>query len=132
LLMVNGFKYAKILVVEDEKYMRDLYIKLLQEEGYEVDWAADGVSAYEKIIPGKYDLVLLDLMLPKMDGISIIKKLLEKYKSINNLPKIVVLTNLGTDKIMMEAITLGVRGYILKSEVTPDKILLELKNYLNQ
>ena len=130
--MVNGFKYAKILVVEDEKYMRDLYIKLLQEEGYEVDWAADGVSAYEKIIPGKYDLVLLDLMLPKMDGISIIKKLLEKYKSINNLPKIVVLTNLGTDKIMMEAITLGVRGYILKSEVTPDKILLELKNYLNQ
>ena len=132
MLMVNGFKYAKILVVEDEKYMRDLYIKLLQEEGYEVDWAADGVSAYEKIIPGKYDLVLLDLMLPKMDGISIIKKLLEKYKSINNLPKIVVLTNLGTDKIMMEAITLGVRGYILKSEVTPDKILLELKNYLNQ
>ena len=124
MLMVNGFKYAKILVVEDEKYMRDLYIKLLQEEGYEVDWAADGVSAYEKIIPGKYDLVLLDLMLPKMDGISIIKKLLEKYKSINNLPKIVVLTNLGTDKIMMEAITLGVRGYILKSEVTPDKILL--------
>ena len=132
MLMVNGFKYAKILVVEDEKYMRDLYIKLLQEEGYEVDWAADGVSAYEKIIPGKYDLVLLDLMLPKMDGISIIKKLLEKYKSINNLPKIVVLTNLGTDKIMMEAITLGVRGYILKSEVAPDKILLELKNYLNQ
>ena len=122
----------KILIVEDEQYMRDLYIELLKEEGYEVEAAEDGEKAYEMISNNAYDLVLLDLVMPKMSGIAVITKLKDENKPITGFPKIVILTNLGQDSVIAHAVTLGVRGYIIKSDVTPDKILKEVKDYLEQ
>lgn len=122
----------KILIVEDEQYMRDLYTVILKEEGYEVDSAENGEIAYEKIANNGYNLILLDLVMPKMSGIGVLKKLKEENKPITGFPKIVILTNLGQDSVIGEAVSLGVRGYIIKSEVTPDKILKEVKDYLSQ
>ena len=122
----------KILIVEDEQYMRDLYIELLKEEGYEVEAAEDGEKEYEMISNNAYDLVLLDLVMPKMSGIAVITKLKDENKPITGFPKIVILTNLGQDSVIAHAVTLGVRGYIIKSDVTPDKILKEVKDYLEQ
>lgn len=65
----------RILVVEDEPDLRNLYIELLVSEGYQVDQAVDGQEAFDAMRKGGYDLVLLDLMLPKVDGISILQKL---------------------------------------------------------
>ena len=65
----------KILIVEDDQFLREFYQELLQEEGYIVDVAADGEIALKKITEGGFSLVLLDIMLPKMDGINILKTL---------------------------------------------------------
>ncbi|PIR63730.1 MAG: DNA-binding response regulator, partial [Candidatus Pacebacteria bacterium CG10_big_fil_rev_8_21_14_0_10_40_26] len=55
----------KIIIVEDEQYLRELYIQILQQEGYSVDSAEDGDIAFEKLSKNQYDLVLLDVILPK-------------------------------------------------------------------
>ena len=128
----NSNKNKKILVVEDEQYLRDLYVELLTEEGYTVDFAEDGQIGYQKILDNIYDLVLLDLIMPRMPGISLLRKLEEENYAQKQKQKIVILTNLGQDSIIAEAIALGVRGYIIKSDVTPDKILTEVKYYLDQ
>lgn len=128
----SGNKNKKILVIEDEQYLRDLYVELLKEEGYAVDFAEDGQIGYDKIVAEIYDLVLLDLVMPRMPGITLLRKLEEENYSQKQKQKIVVLTNLGQENIIAEAISMGVRGYIIKSDVTPDKILSEVKYYLDQ
>jgi len=125
-------KHKKILVVEDEQYLRDLYVELLTEEGYTVDFAEDGQIGYQKILDNIYDLVLLDLIMPRMPGITLLKKLEEENYDQKQKQKIVVLTNLGQENVIAEAISMGVRGYIIKSDVTPDKILSEVKYYLDK
>lgn len=124
----NGSK--KILVVEDEVYLRDLYVDILKKEGYNVDFAAEGEEALAKMKAGGYDLVLLDIMLPKMDGIQILKKLKqEKPQKPNKV--VLLLTNLGQETVISEGVSLGVRGYLIKSDYTPDQLLEEVKKALN-
>ena len=118
----------KIIVVEDEQYLRDLYIQILQEEGFSVDSAEDGEIGFSKISENAYDLVLLDVILPKMDGLQILEKL-SKLGTIS-FDKIVLLTNLGQDLVVAKAIDYGVRGYMIKSDYTPEEIVNEVKGYL--
>lgn len=126
----NGNGNKKILVVEDEVYLRDLYIEILKQEGYNVDSAAEGEEAFSKMKTGGYDLVLLDIMLPKMDGIQILKKLKEEKPEKPN-KSVLLLTNLGQETIISEGVSLGVRGYLIKSDYTPDQLLAEVKKALN-
>ena len=73
---------SKILVVEDEQHPRELYAMELQDEGYEVDQAANGREAVEKVKANKYDLVVLDIRMPEMDGIEALGKILSRDKKI--------------------------------------------------
>ncbi|PIZ66495.1 hypothetical protein CO051_04065 [Candidatus Roizmanbacteria bacterium CG_4_9_14_0_2_um_filter_39_13] len=118
----------KIIVVEDEEYLRDLYIQILQEEGFSVDSAEDGEIGFDKLSKNTYDLVLLDVILPKMDGLQILEKLSKLSKISFN--KIVLLTNLGQDLVVAKAVDYGVRGYMIKSDYTPEEIINEVKGYL--
>lgn len=121
---------AKILIVEDDQFLREFYQELLQAEGYVVDAAGDGEVALSKIQSNEYNLVLLDIMLPKKDGIQILKDLkIKGAKSPNVI--IVALTNLGQDAIIKECFELGANGYLIKSALNPDQVLTEIKNYLN-
>lgn len=122
----------KILVVEDEQYMRELYTEILAEQGYSVESADNGEKAYEMITQGKFDLILLDLVMPTLSGIDVVRKLRDKYPANVGFPKIVVLTNLGELSTIAEVVSQGVRGYIIKSDVTPDKFLSEVKSYLDE
>lgn len=117
----------KILIVEDDQFLREFYVELLQGEGYAIDAAADGEDGLSKIKLGKYDLVLLDIMLPKKDGIQILKdlKLSPPLKT-----KIVVLTNLGQDAVIKECFNLGAEGYLIKSALNPPEVLAEIKGFL--
>lgn len=72
----------KILIVEDEKNQRDLYAIELQERGYEIDQAVNGKEAVEKVQKSSYDLVLMDIRMPEMDGIEALGKILSKDKKI--------------------------------------------------
>ena len=120
----------KLLVVEDEAFLRDLYIEILSDEGYKVDSAADGQEGLAKIQQGGYDLVLLDIVLPKMDGIEVLKALKKNPSEKPNGP-IVMLTNLGQEAVISEGVALGVRGHIIKSDYTPDQLIHEVKELLS-
>ena len=111
-----------ILVVDDEKGMRDTLQIMLEKEGFEVDLAVNGVKALEKIKKGKYDLILTDLKMPELDGIGLI----EAISSQNDIP-IIIMTAYATKDEAIKALNLGASFFIEK----PFK-KLELMNYINQ
>ena len=121
----------RILIVEDDQFLREFYQELLQEEGYTIDVAGDGEIALAKIKDGGCDLILLDIMLPKMDGINILKDLKTSPPKNTNGP-IVCLTNLGQDRVIKECFDLGAAGYLIKSALNPDEVLAEVKTYLSK
>jgi two-component system alkaline phosphatase synthesis response regulator PhoP len=119
---------AKILIVEDDRFLRELYHDIISKEGYQVDTAEDGEEAFEKMRKGSWDLVLLDIVLPKMDGIEIMKKLQIDPPATPN-KSIVFLTNLDKDQKIKEAMQYG-NGYLIKSQLTPGDFINEVKLYL--
>lgn len=121
----------RILVIEDDEFLRELYDELLKGESYEVSLAVDGEEGLKYISEGGYDLVLLDIMLPKMDGLEILRHIKDKPPKIVNGP-IVLLTNLGQDSIIKEGFALGASGYLIKSAMNPDQVLSEVKVFLNK
>lgn len=121
----------KILVVEDDEFLRELYDELLKGEGYEVSVAVDGEEGLNKLSEGGFDLVLLDIMLPKMDGLEILRHTKDKPPKAKNGP-VVLLTNLGQDSIIKEGFSLGASGYLIKSAMNPDQVLSEVKVFLNK
>ncbi len=119
----------KLLLVEDDLFLRDLYNETLLTAGYAVDLAVNGQEAYDKIKAGGYDLVLLDIVLPIMDGIQVMEKLKEEQIQLTNKCT-VFLTNLDNEADIKKALDLG-NGYIIKSQITPADLLNEVKNYLD-
>jgi two-component system OmpR family response regulator len=87
---------AHILVVEDDQFLRDLYQELLTQEEYQVSTAEDGEQAAEALHKESYDLVLLDIMMPKKDGLTVLKELTEEDKK--RIVQIFILTNLGQEE----------------------------------
>jgi len=121
----------KILLVEDDQFLRDLYFELLTDEGYEVNACADGEDGYNHAVDGGYNLILLDIMLPKMDGLQVLKNLRDKNDLEKNGP-VVLLTNLGQDNIVKQGFELGATGYLIKSSMTPDQVLHEVRTFLKK
>ncbi|MEX0621528.1 MAG: response regulator [Candidatus Woykebacteria bacterium] len=122
---------AKILVVEDDQFLRELYDELLKGEGYDVDLAPDGEIGLSKLQQGGYDLVLLDIMLPKIDGLEILRRVKNKPAEKPN-GTVILLTNLGQDSIIKEGFNLGASGYLIKSAMNPDQVLSEIKVFLSK
>ncbi len=119
----------RILIVEDDQFLREFYQELLTTEGFSVDSASDGDIAVTKIHDGGYNLIMLDIMLPKKDGLQILRENKVNPPAKPN-GKIVVLTNLGQDAIIKQCFDLGAAGYIIKSALNPDQVLNEIHNYL--
>jgi DNA-binding response OmpR family regulator len=119
----------KILIVEDDSDLREMYVEVLNEAGFEVDQAPDGEVAFAKMTLGGYDIVLLDIMLPKLDGLTILEKLKETPPQ-KTIGSIVVLSNLGQDTAIAKAIVNGARAYMIKSDYTPGQVVEMVKNYL--
>jgi len=120
---------TRILLVEDDQYLRDMYEELLISEGNEVVTCKDGEEGYNAAAAGGFQLVLLDVMLPKMDGIQIMKKLKENKLVSKNGP-VVFLSNLSQENIAKEALMLGAAGYLIKSELDPGEVLHEIRTFL--
>lgn len=121
----------KILIVEDDQFLREFYQELLQSEGYSIDVAPDGDTALNKLQNNEYNLLLLDIMLPKKDGLQILRDLKVKPPKSPKLT-IVVLTNLGQETIIRECFALGAEGFLIKSALNPDQVLTEVKSYLQK
>lgn len=118
----------KILIAEDDFFIRDIYSEVFTLSGYEVHVAVDGADALEKLKNQTFDMVLLDIMMPKMTGIDVLKNLRTLPVPIKETP-VFIITNLGQQNIIEEAFKIGMDGYIIKSQVTPQQIVNEINTY---
>src|SRR5258708_2476639 len=118
----------KILIAEDDFFIRDIYSKVFSLSGYDVKVAVDGADAFEKIKAEQYDMILLDIMMPRMTGIEVLKNVRALSTPAKSTP-IFIITNLGQQNIIEEAFKLGMDGYILKSQVSPQQIVDEINNF---
>lgn len=118
----------KILLVEDEDFIRELYVRQLTKAGFQVKAAVDGPSGLEMLKAETFDLLLLDIMLPGMNGL----QLLREFKTQNpQSPMItILLTNLGQEAVIKEGFELGAQAYLIKASYTPDQVVQEVKNAL--
>lgn len=117
--------YKHILFIEDELYIAELYAQVLQAHKYDVKIVGDGEEGLKEAQTGKYDLILLDLMLPNMTGMDILKTLRDPVKSPNTPSDIdvVVLTNLDEDDQTKKEIQSMAQGYLLKVQITPKQLV---------
>lgn len=118
----------KILIVEDDFFIRDLYQLQAQKSGYDVVTASDGEEGLNKAKSDQPDLILADLMLPKMDGISLIKALKKDPKFID-VP-CVIITNLEDSTKGEEARKAGAADYMLKIKNTPQQVIENIAKFL--
>src|ERR1700733_494939 len=118
----------KLLIAEDDFFIRDIYSKVFSLSGYDVQVAVDGMDAFEKIKAQQYDMILLDIMMPRMTGIDVLKNVRSLSIPQKSTP-IFIITNLGQQNVIEEAFKLGMDGYILKSQVSPQQIVDEINNF---
>ncbi len=113
----------KILLVEDNLQLRDIYKYFLEHHGFIVQDATDGKKALKAAKDFQPDLVLLDIMMPEMDGLEVLKHLRHNpdYKSTKS--KIVILTNLGDSSKVDEAVSRDIDGYVVKAEIVLGDLL---------
>jgi len=120
---------GKVLLVDDDGTLRALYVDVLEREGLQVDQAVEGKEGLEKAKQGGYDLVLLDFLLPGLEGTQILKELKENPPQKANGP-IVMLTNSDQVEVIEKCKALGAAGAIIKSTVVPDQLVQRIQGYL--
>ena len=118
----------KILLVEDEIALASVYMTRLVAEGYEVEAVNDGQSAITRAMQMQPDLILLDVMIPKVSGIQVLKTLRED-ESTKNI-KVIMLTALSQDNYKDQAEMLGISGYLVKSQVVIADIIAHVKGVI--
>ncbi len=116
----------KILIAEDDKFLVSAYKLKFEKEGEEVEVAFDGQEALEKLKSFKPDVVLLDLMMPKMDGFEVLEKL--NKEGTMSVP-IIVASNLGQAEDVERAKKLGAIDYVVKSDIALDDLVAKVKSY---
>lgn len=119
----------KILLIEDDVNTRTLYVEVLEEAGFAVTPAVDGQEGLDHYKQGGFDLVLLDIIMPKIDGLTFLKQL--KETKANNGP-IIVSSNLSPDPYVKQALDLGASAFFVKSDLNPDELIEKVKGYLGQ
>jgi len=118
---------AKILLIEDDEMISGMYKTKLLQDGYEIALAPNGIDAINMVEAEKPDLILLDIIMPGLDGFSVLEDFRQNKKI--TVP-IILLTNLGTDEDKKKGEDLGATGYLIKSSLTPGQVSLEVKKYL--
>lgn len=121
-------KKHKILIIEDEEILLDVLKKKLTKEGYEVQVARDGSEGLEKVQQDKPDLILLDIIMPKVDGYEVLEKL--NNMEITDIP-IIVISNSGQPVEIEKALSLGAKDYLVKAEFEPKEVLNKVNALLS-
>lgn len=120
----------KILIIEDEVFIADLYARQLTKAGYLVKTEGDGTAGLNTLMQETFDLLLLDIMLPGINGLEVLKQW--KQKNPNSSMIVLLLTNLGQDTVIKQGFELGAQGYLIKAAYTPDQVLSEVKKALEE
>lgn len=118
----------KILIIEDDKFLRELIVQKLIKEGYDAAEAIDGEEGIKKVKTVKPDLVLLDLILPGIDGFEVLTRMKED-PSLVQIP-VIILSNLGQKDDVERGLKLGAVDYLIKAHFTPREIIDKIRNTL--
>mgnify|MGYP001574341508 FL=1 len=118
----------KILLVEDEALIRELYTRQLTKAGFVVKPAATGEEAVQILKTENFDVILLDIMLPGINGLQVLREY--KLAQPNSPTVVVLLTNLGQESIIKEGFDLGAQAYLIKTSYTPDRIVAEVQSII--
>lgn len=123
---------AKILLVDDDMTLHEMYAERLRAEGYNIVSAYDGEEALEKTLKEKPDIILLDIMMPKINGIDVMKKIRENGdESISTTP-IILLTALVQEINKIKDMMKDYDQYLVKSEIMPGDIITAIEKSLSK
>ncbi len=118
----------KILIVEDDEFLRSLTVKRLESDGYAVSVAVDGESAVAAVSDEKPDLILLDLLLPGLNGFQVLEKI-KGVDELKNIP-VIVFSNLGQKEDIEKAKELGADDFLIKANFTLDDVIEKVHSYI--
>jgi len=118
----------KILIVEDDKFLRELIAQKLLKEGYDIAEAVDGEKGIKNVKEEKPDLILLDLILPGIDGFEVLAKIKED-PILSQIP-VIILSNLGQKDDIERGLKIGAVDYLIKAHFTPGEIIEKVKAVL--
>ncbi len=120
---------AKILIVDDDKLMVKMYQGKFEDDGFEVAVAVDGQAGFDTALEFKPDLILLDIMMPKVDGLEMLKKL-KNNEAAKNIP-VILLTNVGgSDEDVERGLSLGAVAYMVKAHYDAKDVVKKVKEIL--
>lgn len=119
----------KILIIDDDPFILEMYALKFKEEGFSVETAKDGKTGLAKLEEIKPDVVLLDVVMPVMDGFDILKKI----KALPNpRPRVFFLTNFGQKDDIERGMKLGADDYIIKAHYTPSEVVAKIRELLEK
>jgi DNA-binding response OmpR family regulator len=118
----------KLLIVEDDTMIASMYKTKLEQEGYMVYTAENGAQGLSMALSQKPDLILLDIIMPQLDGFTVLQEL-RSNASMKKVP-IIMLTNLGTDEDKKKGSQFGASDYLVKANLTPTQVGEVVKKYL--
>ena len=119
----------KILIIEDDIFIRDIYQVKFSQEGFDVTVAEDGIIALEILKNMLPDIILLDIIMPRMNGIDVLKKIKDN-DDLKNVP-IIMLTNISEKEKINEGLEYGISDYLIKSHFTPSEVVAKVNTLLN-
>lgn len=120
----------KILIVEDDKSLREMYQLRLSINGYDVIEAGDGEEGLDVAIKEKPDLILLDIMMPKMSGMDVLD-ILKSTPETKDIP-VIVLTALTEEHVKSKGLVYGAEDYLVKSQTMPGQVVEKIEGVLNK
>lgn len=123
-------KNKKVLIVEDDPFITDVYVLKLESEGYDVETAEDGIIGLGKLKKKKYDIILLDILMPNLDGFKVLEQI--KMNPVVSKIPVVILTNLSQKKDIQKGLDLGATDYIIKTKFTPTEVVKTINKVLEE
>lgn len=123
-------KHTTILLVEDDKFLEDIFSTRLQNEGFNVIVAGDGEVGLKLASEKHPHLILLDIILPQMDGWEVLEKL-QGLELVKDIP-VILLTNLGHEEDVEKGLKSGAAGYLIKAQYTPTEVINKVKEVLEK
>lgn len=116
----------KILLIDDDPFIVDMYVLKLKDEHFEIEVARDGKDGLKKALEFKPDVILLDIVMPGLDGFQVFEELRKQGRP----GKVILLTNLGQKEDVDRGMRLGADDYVIKAHFTPSEVVEKVRNVL--
>lgn len=120
----------QLLLIEDDSFLAGMYVTKLTMEGFHAELASDGMAGLEKAKKMKPELILLDVLLPKMNGFDVLRQL-KKDEATKDIP-VILLTNLGQKSDVVKGLDLGAVDYLIKAHFMPSEVVEKIKTVLRK